>query len=64
MENDLDSYMEWKLPVPFQRVSFWSRVTVEREEYAYSLFSLVAEVGAYMGLLLGISTYSMKDTVR
>lgn len=45
---------------------FWikSRVRIVRQEYSYSFFAFLAELGGYLGLFMGMSTYSLFSLLR
>ncbi len=46
---------------PFGQTIFYfpSRVVVSKENYFYTVLSLLAEIGGYVGLLLGVSLFHL-----
>ena len=38
-------------------------ITVTQDQYSYNWLNLVAEVGGYVGLFLGLSVYQVTDLV-
>ena len=48
---------------PTIKIIFNEIITVSNEDYSYIWLNLVAEVGGYVGLFLGLSVFQMTDLV-